>query len=75
MRYELIAGDTDVMNAMAKDGWEVVATFPNLNPQPYFFALMFINHEDEDKYDIEAVKKEVYLKRKITVKDDEYDFF
>jgi len=54
MRYELIEGDTKIINALMKDGWTLENTFPNPHPMPYFFALMRLNTMDEDDYNIQA---------------------
>lgn len=60
MRYAFIDGNTKIINQLVKDGWEVVNTFPNPHPQPYFFALMLLNHGWEDRYDVENVEDWAY---------------
>lgn len=60
MRVELIDGNAKVITIMLRDGWKIINTFPNPNPKPYFFALMEINHELEDEYDIESVEDIVF---------------
>jgi hypothetical protein len=54
MRYELIEGNTFILNCFIKDDWRLVDTFANPNPQPFFFALIMLNEIDEDKYDFDA---------------------
>jgi len=60
MRYELIDGDTGLINILIKDGWLIENTFPNPYPQPYFFALMKLTTEDCNEYDLQAVKDKCY---------------
>lgn len=55
MRIELVDGNTDVLNIMLNDGWKIVNTFPNPYPEPYFFALMSLEHPNENDYDVSAV--------------------
>jgi hypothetical protein len=60
MRVELIGGNAKVITIMLRDGWKIINTFPNPYPEPYFFALMEIDHEKEDEYDIESVEDIVF---------------
>jgi hypothetical protein len=60
MRFELIEGDTKLINILVKDSWEIENTFPNPYPQPYFFALMKLNTVDCDDYDIDEAKERSY---------------
>ena len=60
MRVELISGNAKVITIMLRDGWKIINTFPNPYPEPYFFALMEIEHEKEDEYDIESVEDIVF---------------
>jgi hypothetical protein len=62
MRVELIGGNAKVITIMLRDGWKIINTFPNPYPEPYFFALMEIEHENEDEYDIESVEDIVFRK-------------
>lgn len=60
MRVELIGGNAKVITIMLRDGWKIINTFPNPYPEPYFFALMEIDHEKEDEYDIGSVEDIVF---------------
>jgi hypothetical protein len=60
MRYELIDGDTRIINIMVNHGWEIVNTFQNPNPQPYFFALMRLNDSNGKNYSVENINDHVY---------------
>ena len=60
MRVELIGGNAKVITIMLRDGWKIINTFPNPYPEPYFFALMEIDHENEDEYDVESVEDIVF---------------
>lgn len=55
MRFELIDGDPYLLTEMVRDGWKIVNTFPNPYPQPYFYALLSLEHPDEDNYDFIAI--------------------
>lgn len=61
MRFELIEGHTLLLGRMVNDGWELINTFPNPYPQPYFFALLRLNTKDPDSYDLRKVKEESRL--------------
>ena len=50
MKYELVDGNTKIINIMVADGWEIENTFPNPYPQPYFFALMKHKGMSKDDY-------------------------
>lgn len=60
MRYELVDGDAKLITIMVADGWQIVNTFPNPYPQPYFFALMSLDHHIESLYDVHAVHEEMH---------------
>ena len=60
MRYELVEGDTRIINIMVKDGWKIENTFQNPHPQPYFYALMCISDPNEEEYNVENVRDHVY---------------
>lgn len=58
MRYELIEGDTRLINQLVKDGWKIENTFPNPYPKPYFFALMYLKSPfGAYNYDVQQVKE------------------
>jgi hypothetical protein len=67
-RFKLIAGDERVLNIMCNDGWEIVNTFPNPYPQPYFFALLKLEGQtrvgdhlcNPEDYDAQNVEDHVY---------------
>jgi len=65
MRYELVEGDTRIINIMVNDGWEMANTFPNPYPQPYFFALMRVSDANEKNYSMENVQGHVYRGEKL----------
>lgn len=60
LRYEMIEGNAEVISIMANDGWALSSTFANPNPEPYFFALMFIDHPHANEYDTEALFDKAY---------------
>lgn len=65
MRYELIEGDTRLINQLVKDGWKIENTFPNPYPQPYFFALMYLESPfGAYNYDVQQVKE--YINGNVT---------
>jgi len=66
MKYELVDGETKIINIMVADGWKIENTFPNPYPQPYFFALM--KHEGmklNDIYDVQNIKDHIYQNIKL----------
>lgn len=60
MRYELIQGNAKLLTILANDGWKLVNTFPNPHPEPYFFALMSLEHSNESEYDIDVIEDLVF---------------
>jgi hypothetical protein len=76
VKYELVEGDTDIINRMVKDGWGIENTFPNPHPQPYFFALMRLNSPslEEAGYDLRRVIEEVRKIQHARPRNDEIPF-
>ncbi len=81
MRYELIDGDTRIINILVRDGWKIENTFPNPYPQPYFFALMYLHdnmaieiakamgkktYYSPYDYDMENVREHVYSGKELS---------
>lgn len=60
MRFELIDDDTKLLSRLCNDGWELVNTFPNPYPRPYFFALVRLSSKAEETYDLKRVQEEIY---------------
>jgi hypothetical protein len=66
MKYELIDGDTKIINIMVADGWKIENTFPNPYPQPYFFALMrHDNMSINDVYDTQNIFEHIHQNVKL----------
>ena len=68
-RYELIAGDTGLINILIADGWKIENTFPNPYPQPYFFALMRLPEGMDHLrgwYDLKNVENHFYRAGKLS---------
>lgn len=67
MKYELIDGDTKIINIMVADGWKIENTFANPYPQPYFFALM--RHDGmgiSDTYNVQNIKDHIHQNKTLS---------
>lgn len=69
-RFKLVDGNEKVIEIMVNDGWEIINTFPNPSPMPYFFALMSLTLEvtpliNTKEYDFQNVEDHVYHGKKL----------
>jgi len=55
-RFELIDGDAKLLSILINEGWELINTFPNPYPQPYFFALVLLTHDWPERFDLQNAK-------------------
>lgn len=63
MRYEMVNGDTRIINIMVSDGWTLHSVIPNPYPQPYFYALMAF--DKNEFYNVENVEDHVYRRAEL----------
>lgn len=69
-RFKLVGGNEKVIEIMVNDGWEIINTFPNPFPEPYFFAFMSLTLEISPlvttrEYDLENVEGHVFRGEKL----------
>jgi hypothetical protein len=69
-RFKLVSGNEKVIEILVNDGWEIINTFPNPYPEPYFYALMCLkiptsSLANAQEYNFENVEDHVYRGEKL----------
>lgn len=63
--YKMIPGDDRVITILFNHGWKIEGTYPNPYPEPYFYALMYRDHNEDEYYNVDNVLDHVYRDKEL----------